>query len=191
MTKIKETQRRQIEKNIKENSYWLSGLKQVYYRDVSAARLTEEAQMNRIDRLKSKYLQMVANKYLNTEEFIYAVLYPEEGEAAANIEETPSLPSNITAESVIDNYLAAIGGIEKLGTITGMQMDASMSVMGTSIEVSVAQQMPDKYAMSQNTPMGAMKQVYDGKVLVVDTPEGRQEAPEAIEDVKYQIPVSL
>ncbi|MFY0627996.1 MAG: insulinase family protein [Reichenbachiella sp.] len=75
LEKIKETQRREMELNWKENSYWMSVLK-LHFK--SKYDYKETTWLNdRIEDLSAKDLQKVAKKYINTEEFIRIALYPE------------------------------------------------------------------------------------------------------------------
>ncbi len=74
--KIKETQRRDLEVNLKKNSYWLNYLRFFHVNDIDYDEfpLTTE----RIDALTAKDIQKVAKKYIDTEEYIRVTLYPEE-----------------------------------------------------------------------------------------------------------------
>ncbi len=75
LVKIKETQRREMQINWKENSYWMSILK-IYHKnkyDYNDTALLDQ----RIETLTSADIQNVAKKYINTEEFIKVVLFPE------------------------------------------------------------------------------------------------------------------
>lgn len=76
LNKIKEAQRREQELKWKTNNYWISVLKAYHvngysYKDVSWLD-------HRIEELTADNIQEVAKKYLNTDQYIRVVLYPEE-----------------------------------------------------------------------------------------------------------------
>jgi zinc protease len=71
--KVKEAQRREKEKELKENDAWMGQLVEIYrYND--PGRITQY--MERINRISSEELQRVANM-LNLDKFVRVVLYPE------------------------------------------------------------------------------------------------------------------
>jgi zinc protease len=73
LVKVKEAQRRDLEKNLKENSYWIGQLMDVYrYEDPGA--ITQAA--DRINALTSEKLQEAAKK-INLKKYVRVVLYPE------------------------------------------------------------------------------------------------------------------
>ncbi|WP_176214793.1 M16 family metallopeptidase [Reichenbachiella faecimaris] len=76
LNKIKEAQRRDQELHWKTNGYWMNVLKTYHvngydYEDVNWLN-------QRIEDLTAEDIQQVAKKYLNPEEYIQVVLYPEE-----------------------------------------------------------------------------------------------------------------
>ncbi len=73
--KVKETQRRIRIENMKKNSFWVSALEQYYYydRDPESMLGYEE----KVDNLTAEAIKEVAQKYVDTDEFIKIVLYPE------------------------------------------------------------------------------------------------------------------
>jgi len=75
LNKIKEAQRREMEISWKENGYWLNVLRtyHIYGYDLGELDYLD----TRIENLTSEDLQKVANKYLDTDQFIKIVLYPE------------------------------------------------------------------------------------------------------------------
>ncbi len=73
------------------------------------------------------------------------------------------MPLTITATELIDKYLTAIGGRQKLNAITSLDQTYSMDLMGMSITAHIVQD-NGKFYMSMTAPgMNLMKQVYDGK----------------------------
>jgi zinc protease len=73
LTKVKESQRRELEKNLKENSYWISQLVEAY-RLNDPGLITQSA--GRIEAVTSERLQEVAKK-INLEKYVRVVLFPE------------------------------------------------------------------------------------------------------------------
>jgi zinc protease len=73
--KAKEIQRREIEKSLKQNSYWLRNLRECYVKGTDFSRLTDYDKI--IDGLTSEELQRVAKEYINLDEYIMVVLVPE------------------------------------------------------------------------------------------------------------------
>jgi zinc protease len=73
LVKIKEAQRRDLERNLKENGYWLSRLTSVYMID-DPGLITQDA--DRINALSSAKLQEAAGK-INLKKYVRVVLYPE------------------------------------------------------------------------------------------------------------------
>jgi|WetSurSiteA1Bulk_404760.scaffolds.fasta_scaffold01387_1 zinc protease len=73
LVKVKEAQRRDLEKNLKENGYWLSRLTNVYRFD-DPGLITQYA--DRINALTSEKLQEAAKK-IDLKKYVRVVLYPE------------------------------------------------------------------------------------------------------------------
>lgn len=72
-----------------------------------------------------------------------------------------------TADAVIDRYLAAVGGREKLRTIQDMTVSATVDMQGRTMEMETKLKMPNKYRqvsyMMGNEVGGS---TYDGTTLV-------------------------
>ena len=64
-----------------------------------------------------------------------------------------SLPEGLTAQKVIDNYISAIGGREKVAELKSLQMKMSASVMGNTLEMTQTKKAPGKSKM-QGTMAG-------------------------------------
>jgi zinc protease len=188
LNKIKEAQRKDVEKNEKENRFWLNGLRSVYYEGGDIAKLTSQAQLARIDKLSGKSLKKIAKKYLDMSNHITLVMDPEptteetgssekvqatEQSAQANEVSKEDMMKDMTAEKVINKYIEAIGGEAKLKTVKGISRSAKVEVMGMEIGMEVAQEMPGKTFLTQNM-MGqeVMKMVINGEKAVVTTPQG-------------------
>ncbi len=74
LNKVKETQKRELEVNLKNNLYWINELAKSVVYDIKISDGKEELQQ--IEKLSSKELQQTAKKYFGTN-FTRVVLYPE------------------------------------------------------------------------------------------------------------------
>ncbi|WP_040497197.1 insulinase family protein [Fulvivirga imtechensis] len=70
----------------------------------------------------------------------YYDIYGNEYEPSAAKE----LPAGLTAEKVIDNYISALGGEEKLSSVKAIKMDMSAEMMGNAIDMKVIKKVPEK-----------------------------------------------
>jgi len=80
------------------------------------------------------------------------------------------IPAGTTAKSVIDNYLAAIGGVAKLKTITDFTEKATGSIQGIEVEMNIKQKAPDKYFQEMTIPamsMTPIKIIVNGDSILV------------------------
>ncbi len=74
------------------------------------------------------------------------------------------LPDGLTAEKVLNNYLQAIGGIEKLAKVKNVKIVMDGSFMGQTMQMSATKAVPNK--MYQEVKMGGnvmQKVVFDGE----------------------------
>ena len=76
VNKAKEIQKNEYDKNIRENKYWLGELQTMLMDNSNAYKLIDYN--NVIDNFDTAHIKLLANKYLNTENYVKAVLYPEE-----------------------------------------------------------------------------------------------------------------
>ncbi len=76
MTKVKETQKREMEVSLKQNNFWRDVIKNSLMYEWSLEELLEYEE--RINKLSSKDIQETAKKYFNFENQATIVLYPEE-----------------------------------------------------------------------------------------------------------------
>ncbi len=75
MTKIKETQRREYEINLKRNNYWLNTLYNYYFNNEDPVQILNFLQL--VEKLTDNDIQEAAKKYLETKNFVQVVLLPE------------------------------------------------------------------------------------------------------------------
>jgi len=90
----------------------------------------------------------------------YFDIYGNEYEPSA----TSALPAGLTAQKVIDNYIQALGGEEKLKSVKSLKINASADMMGNAVSIVMQQKSPNMMLMEMT--MGgnvAVKQVFDGE----------------------------
>jgi zinc protease len=76
LQKVKEMHRREYETNLKENGYWMSALRLRYQNNLDPADIIRDDE--KIDQLTLADIQEAARKYLNPENYVRVVLYPED-----------------------------------------------------------------------------------------------------------------
>ena len=76
LLKIKETHRREYETSLKENDFWLNGLQFSYFHGENPLNLIHYHDM--IDHLTAADIQEAAKQYLNRDNYVMVVLYPED-----------------------------------------------------------------------------------------------------------------
>ena len=104
------------------------------------------------------------------------------------IVEESAADANITAEMVIDKYLSAIGGKEKLMAVKDLSMTMGAEMMGQPLEMVLVQKAPNK-VMTKLTSQGMTIQesVFDGtKGKQGQMGQSAMMAPEDIARVKKQ-----
>jgi zinc protease len=77
---------------------------------------------------------------------------------------SPQIPAGLTAENVLDSYITAIGGKDKLAAMTDLTINSSATIQGQPLTISVINKAPNKSIMSI-TMAGTMelqKSIYDG-----------------------------
>lgn len=104
-------------------------------------------------------------------------------DAFGNPVESKAVSSDVTAQQVIDNYLEAIGGVDKLKSVTDLTVRMSTTVQGMALEVINEQMEPGMMHMKVMMNGNAMQEVtYDGEKAKVSqmgnaqTLEGEQAA---------------
>ncbi len=75
LEKALETQKREMEVKIKQNSYWLSGLKTYYYYEYDAREIP--TYLDRINAVTKADIQQTARKYFDFNNYVYLRLMPE------------------------------------------------------------------------------------------------------------------
>lgn len=78
--------------------------------------------------------------------------------------------AGVSGVEVLEKYLKAIGGKEKIATIKSLQISSSAEAMGMKVPLTVYKKAPNKFA-SIVTVMGQeIKQVFDGEKAVMEVP---------------------
>ncbi len=72
------------------------------------------------------------------------------------------LPKGITAQTVLDNYVKAIGGKDKLLSIKDKTTKMSGEVQGMKISMTISQKEPNKYYQFMDAGVFQQKTVFDG-----------------------------
>ncbi len=75
ITKVKETQIRSYETNLKENGYWINELRSHYYTKQDPLKILGYPKL--VETLSAQMLQDAAKKYFNTNNYVQVVLLPE------------------------------------------------------------------------------------------------------------------
>lgn len=76
MTKVTETQKQGKIKNLKENRYWLSKIKEIVQDNLDYSELSLGTLEKRINKLTKEDIKAAANKYLNKNNFFEILMYP-------------------------------------------------------------------------------------------------------------------
>lgn len=96
-------------------------------------------------------------------------------------------PEGVTAKSVIDQYIEAIGGKKNIEKVKSLKMLMSLSMQGFEIEMNSYFGENGEYLSETSTPMGSSKQVFDGEKAKVESPRGNQMLEgEQLEAMKYE-----
>ncbi|HVO72502.1 MAG TPA: insulinase family protein [Ignavibacteriaceae bacterium] len=76
LTKVKETQKREWETNLKENSFWLRTLSYYYLNGINIDEISKYPE--RVDELTAKDITDTAQKYFNEKNYVQVELFPEQ-----------------------------------------------------------------------------------------------------------------
>ena len=154
--------------------------------------------LEKLNAVTAQDVQQVAAKYLKPENAIIVVAGNRD-EVASSLERFSAtgeveffdafgrpvvageveVAAGMTADMVIEDYIRAIGGREKLAAVNDLTMEMSLSVMGQQATVKTYQKEPG--LLLSETIMGGMtlsKQIFDGEKIVVTSPMGKQEFSE-------------
>lgn len=80
----------------------------------------------------------------------------------------PEIPSGLTAKKVIDNYLNALGGVQKLKTVKSIKLVYKAEAMGNELTMTVIKSLPDRGLMEISSGgMALYKVVQRGNDITV------------------------
>ncbi len=154
LDKVKEGQRRDVEKNSKENSYWVGGLRRIYYEGAKPEGLLEAKVRERIEKLSEKDIKNAAKKYFDYKKTSIVVsMMPEKTDEKPAKKEDGQKASgkndgSVTVEKVLDKYLEAIGGKAKIAAVKSMSQKTEMEAMGQTTTINILRK-EGKFAMIQ------------------------------------------
>ncbi len=103
-------------------------------------------------------------------------------------EELRPVPEGYTAETVIEQYIEAIGGRERLENIRDIRQEMTGRLMGQEVQMTIYKK--DPHFLLQKTSMGGMtlsQQLFDGEKGVVVSQMGRQEFTEGAEFEQFKM----
>lgn len=80
---------------------------------------------------------------------------------------TSAIPAGLTAEQVLDNYFKALGGKEKLATITSIKTVMKAEAMGRELQMTLAKKDGKLYQDMQMGGMVIQKTVFDGEKATI------------------------
>ncbi len=158
--------------------------------------------LERLNEVTAEDVRAMAEKYLKPDNSIIVVAgnknevaetlipFSETGEvefydAFGRPAEDPDIlpaPDGYTAETVIGNYIDALGGRDRLEAIEDMTQELTASTMGMELQIKIYQKTPHYFL--QKMEMGGMtlsQQLFDGEKAVVVSQMGRQQFTEGAE----------
>ncbi len=170
LDKYKEGELNDNKTQLKDNNYWLSNL--ANYQLEGGDRYEILNYEAAVKALTVKDLQAVAKKYLTKSNLISATLMPEDGWEANVKKETKPVASatpvtavkDLTVQQVIDHYITALGGKQKLETVKSIKSVSTMKVQGMDLIITTLQMAPNKMKMTQSMMGNEMGgSVFDGE----------------------------
>jgi zinc protease len=182
LDKVKETQRRDIEKNVKENRFWQNGLRRIYYEDAKPELMLEAKMRERVDKLTEKDIQSAAKKYMNYKKNRIIVAskpenQPESNEPKANEgQKAGGKDGNVSVESVLNKYIDAIGGKDKVAKVTSLKQVVTMDMGGMPMNITTMRKQ-GKMIMLQDMMGKVTKIVVNGDKSFVSSPKGIEDLP--------------
>ncbi len=114
--------------------------------------------------------------------------YDFDGNLFNPVKKQKPAPTGVTAASVIENYLNAIGGRKNLEKLADMTITMSTSMQGMNITIKQVQKAPNKMMIDIGSGgMSFSKQIFDGTKGAMVSQMGNQELKgKELEDMKYQ-----
>ncbi|MEM6316983.1 MAG: insulinase family protein [Bacteroidota bacterium] len=101
--------------------------------------------------------------------------------------EESAMTADMTAQQVLDKYIAAIGGKDKLMAVKDLSMSMEADVMGQKIAMSIVQKSPGMVYQSSSSPMGKQESILNGdKGKVMMGTQSMPMPPEQVASAKEQ-----
>jgi zinc protease len=163
--------------------------------------------LERLGKVSSQDVQQMASKYIKPSNS-YIIVGGNKSEVAATLEKFSSegdvaffdpfgrkieaagmeVAEGVTAESVIDNYINALGGEERIKAIKDITFNMNSEIQGMKLEMKIQQKAPDKYLSSVIVGGSVMQQqVFDGERAKSSGMQGSMELEgDMLEEMKLQ-----
>ena len=182
LDKFKEGEANDDVTNMKDNNYWLQNI--TSYQTQGGDKYSVLNYLSKVKALTVKDLQAVGKKYLTEKNRMIFTLMPEV-ETPKTDAPKAAVSANVTAQQVIDNYAAALGGKSKLEAVKTVKTLSTIKVMGMEIEAITLEMAPNKSKAVQKIMGQEMVQVFDGEKGYMMQAGQRMDLPApAIEEAK-------
>jgi zinc protease len=167
---------------MKDNNYWLQNITR--YQTQGGDKYSVLNYLTKVKALTVKDLQAVGKKYLTEKNRMIFTLMPEV-ETPKTDAPKAAVSANVTAQQVIDNYAAALGGKSKLEAVKTVKTLSTIKVMGMEMEAITLEMAPNKSKAVQKIMGQEMVQVFDGEKGYMMQAGQRMDLPApAIEEAK-------
>ena len=182
LDKFKEGEANDNVTNMKDNNYWLQNI--TSYQTQGGDKYSVLNYLTKVKALTVKDLQTVGKKYLTEKNRMVFTLMPEV-ETPKTDAPKAAVSANVTAQQVIDNYAAALGGKSKLEAVKTVKTLSTIKVMGMEMEATTLEMAPNKSKAVQKIMGQEMVQVFDGEKGYMMQAGQRMDLPApAIEEAK-------
>jgi zinc protease len=182
LDKFKEGEANDDVTNMKDNNYWLQNI--TSYQTQGGDKYSVLNYLTKVKALTVKDLQTVGKKYLTEKNRMVFTLMPEV-ETPKTDAPKAAVSANVTAQQVIDNYAAALGGKSKLEAVKTVKTLSTIKVMGMDMEATTLEMAPNKSKAVQKIMGQEMVQVFDGEKGYMMQAGQRMDLPApAIEEAK-------
>ena len=182
LDKFKEGEANDDVTNMKDNNYWLQNI--TSYQTQGGDKYSVLNYLTKVKALTVKDLQSVGKKYLTEKNRMVFTLMPEVETPKTDAPKV-AVSANVTAQQVIDNYAAALGGKSKLEAVKTVKTLSTIKVMGMEMEATTLEMAPNKSKAVQKIMGQEMVQVFDGEKGYMMQAGQRMDLPApAIEEAK-------
>jgi predicted Zn-dependent peptidase len=137
--------------------------------------------LEKLNAVTAEDIQAMAQKYI-TPDNAHILVVGNKSEVADNLKELAadgeinfydpygikleiesSATANMTPEQILNNYVKAIGGKEKLMAVKDLTMNMEADAMGQKIQMNLIQKAPGKIYQAFVSPMGKQETFFDGE----------------------------